>query len=78
MASERVRVWLDGDEGTQHLADTPGDDTSRRWEGTTVCGESGILHWVTYENVDVPRTCDRCVFLEGYTPPLEGDHPGPV
>lgn len=73
-----VRVWALPDLQTQHDTVPPGDDTAKEWEGTTACGISGTLRWVHGETVDRASTCRACADIVGTTPPLEGDHPGPV
>lgn len=74
----QVRVWTEPDEEVQHFADPPKDDTAHEWNGTTACGTTGLLRWVTPENVDINLLCHRCAASEGLAPPLEGDYPGPV
>ncbi|HVM20697.1 MAG TPA: hypothetical protein VM307_12130 [Egibacteraceae bacterium] len=78
MAEATVRVWLSTDRNTQHHAAAPADDTAQEWDGVTACGHSGPLRWVHGETVDRAKTCAACVAAVGRTPPLEGDHPGPV
>lgn len=75
---DQARVWIEAGEEVQHFADPPRDDTAHEWEGATACGATGPLRWVTPENVDVNLLCPSCAALAGTTPPLEGDHPGPV
>lgn len=78
MRGERVRVWLDRETNGQHFAVPPDSETAHEWEGDTVCGRTGHLRWVTNENVDANLTCPECVAVEGFSPSLEGDDPGPV
>ena len=73
-----VRVWALPDTEMQHDAAPPADDTTKEWDGTTVCGISGALRWVHGEAVDRAKTCPACVAVMGTTPPLEGDDLGPV
>jgi hypothetical protein len=73
-----VRVWALPDTEIQHDALPPSDDTTKEWDGTTVCGMSGPLRWVHGEAVDRAKTCPNCVAAVGTNPPLEGDDPGPV
>lgn len=73
-----VRVWVPPDLSTQHHAPAPDNDTAHEWEGTTACGLTGALRWVPVETVDQGASCENCMAVDGPTPPLEGDHPGPV
>jgi hypothetical protein len=78
-ADERVWVWMEPDEVVQHLSPPPDSDVTRTWSGSTLCGEQGELRWVSPENVDVARSCPRCVQAEGsHSPPLQGEYLGPV
>ena len=75
----RVRVFLEPDLRTQHLAEAPNSETARRWTGTTSCEREGELVWVPGEHVDNGMACRECVAREGSVrPPLDGDHAGPV
>ena len=73
-----VHVWAPGDTEVQYDAAPPDDDTTKEWDGTTVCGISGALRWVHGEAVDRAKACPACVAVVGTTPPLEGDDLGPV
>jgi hypothetical protein len=73
-----VRVWALPDTDRQHVAEPPGDDTTREWDGVTACGVTATLRWVHGEVVDAGKSCPDCAGVAGLTPPLEGDHPGPV
>jgi hypothetical protein len=77
-ATALVRVWHGSSHDRQHLSDPPADDTAHAWTGTTVCGAEGDLTWIVPEQVDTGIACPDCVALAGLSPPLEGDHPGPV
>lgn len=76
--SATVRAWAPPDLLVQHVAQPPDDDTSHEWEGTTACGLAGTLRWIPGETVDGGSTCPDCLAVAGPSPPLEGDHPGPV
>lgn len=73
-----VHVWVLPDLQIQHHAAPPADDTAKEWPGATACGVEGTLRWVHGEAVDRGATCAACMAAVGSTPPLEGDHPGPV
>ena len=73
-----VHVWVAPDLTTQHHAAAPGDDTTKEWDGATLCGASGTLRWVHGEAVDRGATCERCVVALGHAPALDGDDAGPV
>ena len=73
-----VRVWVDPDLELQHLALPPESDTAKQWEGTTVCGQAGVLRWIHGEAVDRGVSCEACVAAVGTAPPMEGDDLGPV
>jgi hypothetical protein len=76
---QRVWVWLEPDDSTQHLTAPPESDVTLAWTGQTLCGQQGGLRWVSPENVDVAKSCARCVDAQGsYSPPLQGEHLGPV
>lgn len=73
-----VRVWALPDLETQHVAEPPGDDIAKEWEGATACGLHGTVRWVHGEVVDAGKGCAACHATAGLTPPLEGNDPGPV
>lgn len=68
-----IWVWDPMDERIQHLAPPP-NDIQRRWDGETVCGISGTLWRVSWENVDNAKACVACAHAP-FT--LGGDHRGP-
>lgn len=70
---DRAWVWFQWDESIQHLT-TPPDDIVLRWQGETVCGLSGELQRVSWENVDGAMACAACR-SKPFT--LAGEHRGP-
>ncbi len=71
--ADRAWVWHELDETIQHLTSPP-DDVAMAWDGETVCGLSGSLHRITWENVDGGKACQACT-AEPFT--LAGDDRGP-
>jgi hypothetical protein len=76
--AQHVRVWQGQDRELQHFSAPPGDDTAKRWEGTTACGLAGELTWIAPERVDAGSQCPACESEVGTAPALEGDDLGPV
>ena len=79
MAS-KIRTWLDADMTTIHHADanTVTGMEMGAAEGTTDCGQHGLLKLVHHENVDMGKLCEGCMAVSGVRPALEGDSYGPV
>ena len=67
-----VKVWAAADRELQHLTADPADDTTREWEGTTLCGIAGALRWVPPAVVDRAKACAACADVGGLAPPLAG------